>query len=103
VAIILPDGVTTLFLTNIDTLSYIVSTIARGPYPVTAGQALAYQWHGLEPNGVYHLVAALARPGSLADGKIDEGDILALEKPGSVSSKLRAYFQSIRPRTASAA
>lgn len=79
VAIILPDGITTLVLTNIETLSYIVSTIARGPYPVTAGQALAYQWHGLEPHGVYHLVAALARPGSLADGRIDAGDLLALD------------------------
>jgi hypothetical protein len=28
---------------------------------------------------VYHLVAALSRPGSLQDGRIDAGDILALE------------------------
>jgi hypothetical protein len=79
VAVILPDGVTTLFLTNLDTLSYIVSTIPRGPYPVTAGSSLTHTWAGLEPAGVYHLVAALSTPGSLADGRIDAGDVVALD------------------------
>jgi hypothetical protein len=79
VAIIVPDGQTTLFLTNMETLSYIVSTIERGPYPVTGGRSLTHSWRGLEDSGVYHLVAALARPGSLADGRIDAGDLLALD------------------------
>jgi hypothetical protein len=71
--------VTTLFLTNLDTLSYIVSTIARGPYPATMGSSLTHAWAGLEPAGVYHLVAALSTLGSLADGRIDAGDIVALD------------------------
>jgi hypothetical protein len=79
VAVILPDGQTTLFLTNMDTLSYIVSTIPRGPYPVTAGASLTHTWHALNEPGVYHFIAALARPGSLLDGKIDTGDIVALD------------------------
>jgi hypothetical protein len=79
VAVILPDGITTLFLTNMDTLSYIVSTIERGPYPVTAGQSLSYTWHNFNEPGTYHIVAALSRPGSLADGVINEGDIVALD------------------------
>jgi hypothetical protein len=79
VAILLPDGVTTLFFTRLDTLSYIVSTIARGPYPITAGRSLSHTWHGLNEPGVYHIVAALSKPGSLADGRIDAGDLLALD------------------------
>jgi hypothetical protein len=79
VAVILPDGVTTLFLTNMDTLSYIVSTIEQGPYPVTTGASLTHTWHALNEPGVYHIIAALSRPGSLADGRIDQGDIVALD------------------------
>jgi hypothetical protein len=79
VAVILPDGVTTLFLTNMDALSYIVSTIERGPYPVTAGQSISHTWHNLNEPGTYHIVAALSRPGSLADGVISDGDIVALD------------------------
>jgi hypothetical protein len=78
-AIILPDGETTLFLTRLDTLSYIVSTIPRGPYPVTAGSSLTHTWHALNEPGVYHIIAALSKPGSLADGRIDAGDIVALD------------------------
>jgi hypothetical protein len=40
---------------------------------------LTYTFNGGEEPGTYHLLVGWVKPGSLDDGSIDEGDILALD------------------------
>jgi hypothetical protein len=40
---------------------------------------LTYTFGGGEAPGTYHLLVGWTKPGSLADGRIDEGDVLALD------------------------
>jgi uncharacterized membrane protein len=49
----------------------------------------SYTFTGAEVPGPYHVVAALVPPGALADGRIDDGDMLALDW---------AFFTVTRPR-----
>jgi hypothetical protein len=90
--VILPDGQSVLWLTNTAPLEGVVTSlnnpatfvpILRGvswPEGLEAVQRdyLTYTFNGGEEAGTYHLLVGWTTPGSLEDGRIDEGDILAL-------------------------
>jgi hypothetical protein len=93
VGIILPDGVSTLFLTSLSPLDGVMTTIGSDPrtfapllkgvsWPAsldfTQKDSWVYTRNGFEGNGTYHVLVGWTKPNSLADGLIDEGDVLAL-------------------------
>jgi hypothetical protein len=93
VGVILPDGQTVLWLTNTAPLEGVVTRLDADPrtftpmlrgvtWPagldVTQRDYLTYRFNGGEEPGTYHLLVGWATPGSLEDGRIDEGDVLAL-------------------------
>lgn len=47
------------------------------PFVWEQGDLLAYTWTGLEGPGNYALILAAIRPGSLADGRFDQGEVVA--------------------------
>ena len=94
VGIILPDGDTVFWVTNTAPLDGVITSLSANPstfvpllrgvmWPagmdVTQQDYLTFRWTGLEPQGTYHLVVGWTKAGSLADGVIDEGDIVALD------------------------
>jgi uncharacterized repeat protein (TIGR01451 family) len=94
VGIILPDGQTVLWLTNTAPLEGVVTRLDADPrtftpmlmsvsWPagldVTQEGYLSYRFTGGEAPGIYHLLVGWTKPGSLADGRIDEGNVLALD------------------------
>jgi hypothetical protein len=94
VGVILPDGQTVLWLTNTAPLEGVVTRLDADPRTFTpvlrnvswpAGldatqrDYLTYTFSGGEAPGTYHLLVGWTTPGSLADGRIDEGDVLALD------------------------
>jgi hypothetical protein len=94
VGIILPDGEQVVFLTNLSPLEGQLTTLSSNPrlfarllqgvswlanLHATQENYWVYARSGLEANGTYHLVIAWTKPNSLEDGRIDEGDILALD------------------------
>jgi hypothetical protein len=115
-AVLLPDAVTTLFITQRAPLIGRVTTLSdpatfRPLFPqvrvphgleVSLDDLLPYTFHGVEPSGAYHLIAALSRVGAFGDGSIDAGDVLAMDSaafqvnPGGTS--LYARMQAIRGR-----
>jgi hypothetical protein len=115
-AAILPDGESLLFITSLDPLDGIVTTLsapqtfqplARAHRPATTEVTLPnffrYTFHGLETPGTYHLIVALTPVGAFDDGSIDEGDILALDWEAfhfssGASQALYATMQAIRTR-----
>jgi uncharacterized repeat protein (TIGR01451 family) len=119
VGVILPDGQTVLWLTNTAPLQGVVSRLDADPrtftpmlrnasWPagldVTQEGYLSYRFTGGEAPGVYHLLVGWTKPGSLADGRIDEGDVLALDWKAvqftGPASTLAAKAQEIRARYA---
>jgi hypothetical protein len=93
VGVIFPDGQTVLWLTNTAPLEGVTTRLDSNPntfalmlrnvsWPAglnaTQQDYLTHTFTGLEPIGTYHFVVGWVRPGSLSDGRIDEGDILAL-------------------------
>jgi hypothetical protein len=95
VGLILPDGNTVLWLTNTSPLQGVITPFTQASDPrtfvpilrgvswpvgmdVTQHNYLTYTFQGLETRGTYHLLVSWTKPGSLQDGRIDEGDILAL-------------------------
>jgi uncharacterized repeat protein (TIGR01451 family) len=93
VGVILPDGQTVLWLTNTAPLEGVVTRLDADPRTFTpmlrnvswpAGldatqeDYLTYRFTGGETPGIYHLLVGWTIPGSLDDGRIDEGDVLAL-------------------------
>jgi uncharacterized repeat protein (TIGR01451 family) len=93
VGIILPDGVNTLFLTNFSPIEGVMTTLDSDPrtFPrllrnvswpsglrATQEDYFTHTFTGLEPFGTYHLLVGWTRPGSLDDGAIHDGDVLAL-------------------------
>lgn len=90
--IILPDGRTVAFVTSLDPLTGMLTSVAadaRTFPPLAAGLVIpsgtdatiddwfVYTFGGAEPAGIYVIFVALLRPGSLADGRVDPGDVLA--------------------------
>jgi hypothetical protein len=95
VGIILPDGNTVLWLTNTSPLQGVITPFTQASDPRTfvpflrgvnwptglnAVQTnfLTYLWSGLEAPGSYTLFVGWTKPNSLEDGRVDEGDVLAL-------------------------
>ena len=94
VGAIFPDGQTVLWLVNTAPLQGVVSRLDSNPstftpmlrnasWPagldVTQEGYLSYRFTGGEAPGIYHLLIAWTKPGSLSNGRIDEGDVLALD------------------------
>jgi hypothetical protein len=117
VGIILPDGEQVVFLTNLSPLEGQLTTLSSNPrlfarllqgvsWPANLRATQENYWvytrSGLEANGTYHLVVAWTKPNSLEDGRIDEGDILALDWKAfqftGPASTLAAKAQEIRAR-----
>jgi hypothetical protein len=40
---------------------------------------IEHTWSGFEGQGTYHLLVGWTLPGSLQDGRVDEGDVIALD------------------------
>jgi hypothetical protein len=94
VGVIFPDGQTVLWLTNTSPIEGVVTRLDSNPntfvpmlqpisWPAgldaTQQDYLTHTFAGLESLGVYHLLVAWTEPRSLEDGRIDEGDIIALD------------------------
>jgi hypothetical protein len=119
VGIILTDGQTILWLTHTAPLAGVLGSLGDNPatftpmlcgvnWPagmhVTQTDYFTYRVTGLEANGTYYLVVAWTKPNSLEDGRIDEGDILALDWKAfrftGPASTPAAKVQEIRARHA---
>jgi hypothetical protein len=119
VGVILPDEEQVVFLTNLSPLEGQLTTLSSNPrlfarllqgvsWPANLHATQENYWvytrSGLEANGTYHLVIAWTKPNSLEDGRIDEGDILALDWKAfqftGPASNLAAKAQEIRARYA---
>jgi uncharacterized repeat protein (TIGR01451 family) len=120
VGVILPDGVNTLFLTNFAPLEGVITTLSSDPrtfarllrnvsWPAgmraTQQEYFTHTFTGLEPLGTYHFLVGWTKPNSLEDGRIDEGDVLALAWAPFTFTRggteaLYAKMQAIRARRA---
>jgi hypothetical protein len=95
--VILPDGDTVLWLTSTAPIAAVAGSLRDSPatftplfrgasWPanldVTHRDVLVRTYDGQEMLGVYHLLMAWVQPNSLADGRLDEGDVLALAWQG---------------------
>ena len=95
VGVILPDGQTILWLTNTAPLEGVVTSFTQASDPrsfvpiirgvswpagmrATQQDYFTHTFTGLEPLGTYHFLVGWTKPNSLEDGRIDEGDVLAL-------------------------
>jgi hypothetical protein len=71
---------------------------------VTQEGYLSYTFTGGEAPGIYHLLVGWTKPGSPANGRIDEGDVLALDWKAvqftGPASTLAAKALAIRTRHA---
>jgi hypothetical protein len=87
--VLLPDGDTLFALRGAGMVGGRLSRLASLPplvanvtlptgFATTLEDFLTYTFNGAEPSGTYRFVLAAVRPGSLADGRVDGGDLLAL-------------------------
>jgi predicted outer membrane repeat protein len=91
--ILLPDGVTVLFVTRLAPLDGVVTRLDADPrtfaplapaheFPsgleITVEDFLVYTLTGAEAPGPYAIFTLLTRPGAFADGQVDAGDLLGL-------------------------
>jgi len=89
--VVLPDGDTLVFFTNLEfasgvgslakpaTLQPIVAGIdLTTPFTYSQPTFFGYSWTGGEPPGGYVLFVAAVKSGALADNSIDAGDIVAV-------------------------
>jgi hypothetical protein len=90
--VVLPDGNTVIFFTSVGgatgigslsdvtTLRPLAAAVALAtPFTVSRPTFATHTWTGTEPPGTYYLFFAAVVAGSLADGSVDFGDILALK------------------------
>jgi len=95
VGVLHPDGTTVTFLTRLTppagpttslaadarTFPPLAPALALAPGTnVTLADVLTYALTGAESAGTYVVFAALVRPGHLADGRLDPGDLLAVAR-----------------------
>jgi hypothetical protein len=99
--VILPDGMTALFVTSLSPLDGVVTRLDADPRtyrPLLANVQLqegldvmltdffVYPFAGGEAPGTYSVFAALSPPGAFSDGRVAPGDILVMDaRPFSVS------------------
>jgi hypothetical protein len=92
--VILPDGLTVVTvgldgslslgsLADLPGLRPLALGVSLGaPFAVALDPLVQYVWTGTEPLGLYTAFLAAVQPGSLADGRLDPGDLLALQTGG---------------------
>jgi hypothetical protein len=112
---ILPDGQTALFMSNEGWIQarlddpHAFSPLAKHAVlsqglDLTFDPFFAYTFQGGEVSGIYSVFAALTPPDAFSDGRVDVGDLLALEvkpfrfSPSELVAQLSAKFQAIRDR-----
>jgi hypothetical protein len=93
IGIILTDGQTIVWLTHTAPLEGVVGSLTDNPaaftpmlrgvsWPagmhVTQADYFTHRVTGLEAPGTYYVVVGWTKPGSLQDGRIDEGNVVAL-------------------------
>jgi hypothetical protein len=90
-ALLLPDGVTLIFVlggenwvwTRLDASpSTFVPWVPNAPIPRGTDVEYdfwSYTFYGAEPPGTYVTMLMLTKPGAFQDGRIDDGDILAMD------------------------
>jgi hypothetical protein len=93
-AVLLPDGVTILFVTSLSPLNGVVTRLDADPrvfrpllanvqvsqgMDVTLTDFLVYTFAGGEPAGTYSIFAVLTPPGAFNDGYVDPGDLLVID------------------------
>jgi hypothetical protein len=99
--VLLPDGVTVLFVTSLAPLNGVLTRFDGDPRtfrPLLANVQLpqgldttltdffVYPFAGGEPPGTYTVFAALTPPGAFNDGRVDPGDLLVIDvRPFSFS------------------
>jgi hypothetical protein len=99
--VLLPDGVTVLFVTSLSPLNGVVTRLDADPRtfrPLLASVQLpqgldttlmdffVYPFAGGEAPGTYTVFAALTPPGAFTDGRVDPGDVMVLDaRPFSFS------------------
>jgi hypothetical protein len=99
--VILPDGVTVLFVTSLSPFNGVVTRLDADPrtfrpllanvqlaqgFDTTFKDFFAYLFAGGEPPGTYTVFAALTPPGAFNDGRMDPGDLLVIDtRPFSFS------------------
>jgi hypothetical protein len=89
-AVLLPDGVTVLFVTSLSPLDGVVTRLDADPrtfrpllaniqlpqgLDVTLTDFLVYPFAGGEAPGPYTVFAVLTPPGAFNDGRMDPGDL----------------------------
>ena len=92
--VLLPDGVSVLFLTSLSPLNGVLSRLdadARTFPPllanvqvsqgmnITLTDFLVYTFAGGEPPGTYSVFAVFTPPGAFNDGYVDPGDLLVID------------------------
>jgi hypothetical protein len=99
--VLLPDGVTILFVTSLSPLNGVVTRLDGDPrtfrpllanvqFPqgldVTLTDFFVYLSTGGEPLGTYTVFAVLTPPGAFNDGYVDSSDLLVIDaRPFSFS------------------
>jgi hypothetical protein len=91
--VLLPDGVTVFFVTNLAPLNGVVSRLDANPHTfatlaayldfppgleVTLEDFFVYTFSGGESVGPYAIFTLLTPPGAFADGQVETGDLLGL-------------------------
>jgi hypothetical protein len=91
--VLLPDGVTVLFVTRLTPLDGVVTRLDADPrtfaplavsYEFPSGEEaivenfFVYTFTGGEAPGAYAIFTLLTPPGAFADGQVDAGDLLGL-------------------------
>jgi hypothetical protein len=120
VGVILPDSETVIWFIDLSPLDGVSMPMSSNPssyqpflrrvtWPADLHALqtdyLTYTFTGLETPGTYHLLVGWAKPGSLQDGSIDDGDVLALawapvHFSRSATSDLYATMRVIQARHA---
>jgi hypothetical protein len=92
--VILPDGITVATIgpggtARIGTLLQPAALLPvatgvslAGPFSASVDPLFNYVWNGSEPVGAYTVFLAAVRSGGFSDGRVDGGDILAVELGG---------------------
>jgi hypothetical protein len=93
-SVVLPDGVTVLFVTGLSPLTGVVTRLDADPrtFPpllpnvhlpqsldVTLMDFFVYTFAGGEPAGTYAAFTFFTPPGAFNDGRVDAGDLLAID------------------------
>jgi hypothetical protein len=77
VSLVTPQGAVSGRLSQPASLAAAASGVSLAPAFNTRSALASYTWTGAETPGTYTWILAAIRPGSLADGRFDAGDVIA--------------------------